>query len=262
MDDIIRHQSIFNGPGFKTHINIVGLGAVGSKVFAELVRCGILPEYLHLFDGDDVESHNIPNQAFLPDDVGKPKVVACAEMFPNISPNRYGTIHHGMIGLDEPARKPGEKKPLVPTNPLAKGITFLCVDSIKARENIFQKFLHNKLGMSYVFEARMGITHGQTHAFDPSKKEHVELWQTGLLDDESIDANEILSPCGSSLCLGFNTGMTACVMMSMFFRWNAIIKEDRSNKWLMDEANWKHAEMVNSITFSTVIPDHMESVVW
>ena len=57
---------------------IIGCGAVGSFTALSLCKMGV--RHLTLIDPDTVSIENLPNQFFREEDMGKKKVVACAEM--------------------------------------------------------------------------------------------------------------------------------------------------------------------------------------
>jgi len=63
---------------------VVGVGGVGSWVAYFLAMAGV-PE-LWLFDHDTIEQHNLNRVPFLPEDVGKLKTQACAELIKRYRP--------------------------------------------------------------------------------------------------------------------------------------------------------------------------------
>ncbi len=68
-------------------VGIAGAGGLGSNAAMALVRSGI--RNLVVVDGDFVEPTNLNRQAYWPEDVGKPKVVALEE--------RLRALEHGLI---------------------------------------------------------------------------------------------------------------------------------------------------------------------
>ena len=69
-----RQLDVFDPESFERTVHVVGCGAIGSHVIDTLINTGITR--IVVYDFDDVEEHNIPNQAFLPEQVGMPKVAA------------------------------------------------------------------------------------------------------------------------------------------------------------------------------------------
>ena len=69
--DLSRHISVFNPASVKHDIHIVGVGATGSFVAMMFARMGV--PVINIYDFDDVEIHNIPNQYYDNGDLGKLK---------------------------------------------------------------------------------------------------------------------------------------------------------------------------------------------
>lgn len=62
----------------------MGCGSVGSTLAENLARCGVTK--MTLWDFDTVETHNIVNQMFRQQDVGKLKVEALRDILMDINP--------------------------------------------------------------------------------------------------------------------------------------------------------------------------------
>lgn len=73
------------------HIGIIGAGGLGSNVATMLVRSGI--RHLTLIDYDTVDASNLNRQAFIPIDVGIPKVTALAGHLRVLEPALELTLH-------------------------------------------------------------------------------------------------------------------------------------------------------------------------
>ena len=73
-----KSYDFFQPEKYDWRIHIVGCGSVGSTLAENLVRCGITK--LTLYDFDIVESHNIVNQMFRQEDIGKNKAEALGEI--------------------------------------------------------------------------------------------------------------------------------------------------------------------------------------
>lgn len=73
----VHHANIFN-PMFARRTTVIGGGAVGSIVVDTLIKVGVVD--LTVFDHDTVASHNPTMSGYYPDDIGKPKVRALAEV--------------------------------------------------------------------------------------------------------------------------------------------------------------------------------------
>ena len=75
--DTKKVLEFFDASKTRKQIHIVGCGAIGSHVAEQLTRMGC--SNIHLWDFDTVSPHNITNQIYNVNDVGKPKVEALEE---------------------------------------------------------------------------------------------------------------------------------------------------------------------------------------
>lgn len=75
----------------KAHIGIAGAGGLGSNAAFMLARSGI--GHLVLADHDTVSLSNLNRQAFWPDDLGQPKVLALRERLRRLRPDLDVTAH-------------------------------------------------------------------------------------------------------------------------------------------------------------------------
>src|SRR5690554_7434317 len=80
-----KHLEFFNPQTFKEEIHLVGVGAIGSNILNQLVRLGF--SNIHIYDFDIVNQHNITNQLYTQEDIGKFKVDAIKEHMLKINPN-------------------------------------------------------------------------------------------------------------------------------------------------------------------------------
>ena len=74
MIDLSKSYEFFQPEKHDARIHIVGCGSVGSTVAENLARCGVTN--MTLWDFDKVEPHNLANQMFRQQDIGKLKVEA------------------------------------------------------------------------------------------------------------------------------------------------------------------------------------------
>lgn len=74
----MRQLDIFNPENQRLRITIIGAGSVGSFLTLNLAKLGF--NNLEVYDFDKVEEHNIPNQFYRVQDVGKKKVDALKEI--------------------------------------------------------------------------------------------------------------------------------------------------------------------------------------
>ena len=69
--DLSKSYDFFQPDKVAQRVHIIGCGSVGSTIAENLARCGVTK--FTLWDFDSVEAHNIVNQMFTQEDVGKKK---------------------------------------------------------------------------------------------------------------------------------------------------------------------------------------------
>ena len=90
MMDLSKSYDFFQPEKDDAKIHIVGCGSVGSTIAENLARCGV--KNMVLWDFDTVEAHNIVNQMFRQQDVGKSKVEALKDILCDINPEIVDTV--------------------------------------------------------------------------------------------------------------------------------------------------------------------------
>lgn len=196
--DPTRHLLQFDPHVFdNTRVDVVGCGAVGSKVADLIGRYGV--RNLHLHDGDVVAEVNIANQSpFTQADVGRMKVEALADHLVAAGCSRP-TIHPQFI-----------------EGPVQLGrVVFLSVDKMKVRKAIFDQSLHLKLSTDYVIEVRMGVDELRVYGFNPRDRGDVEQWLDSLYDD----AEAVEGVCQTPTTVGDVACITAGVAVTRFRHW-------------------------------------------
>lgn len=159
-----------------THVTVCGLGTVGSHAAVELARMGV--GSLHLIDGDVVEAHNLPSQAFEVADLGRTKAQACADRVQAVS-------DHAQVRAEQAMLLGGEF--------FDAGPVILAVDSMDARKAILDGSVAYQPDKTLVIDARMGGKGLQLLAFDPSDDIALTKWQDEHFFSQA-DATAI--PCG------------------------------------------------------------------
>lgn len=194
--NIIRHMSVFDPSEHNYPIHIIGCGATGSHVFANLVNLGC--QQIHCYDFDKVESHNLPNQIYTAEDIGRPKVNGCARYYERkvgSPPPATMQFHNRKVNLSSYFR--GH----------FGGVVFLLTDTMESRRTIFEHMLQQhdyncRDNQTFlVIETRMASTHGAIYSLNPFDSEQADWWLSTLVDDNDPDAIE-LSPCGTTLSVG------------------------------------------------------------
>lgn len=141
------------------HVSVIGLGTVGSNVAVELARMGV--GSMSLIDGDVVEAHNLPSQAYTLADLNRPKADALLDRVRAVSDHvRLDATQAMLVG--------GESFPAGPV--------VLAVDSMDARRAILEGSVAWRPSHSLVIDARMGGEIVQLYAFDPSHQSSLDRW--------------------------------------------------------------------------------------
>lgn len=173
--DLYRHVGFFNPEMFKEEVHVIGAGATGSHIVDALTSMGIMN--LTVYDFDVVESHNLPNQLYLLEDIGKPKVVALQQYVKN------------KMGFDISAKI--EKVEKIEN---LSGYLFLCTDSMETQKEIMLSSARLNRKVKAVIETRMGIDQGRVYYFDPNNKIHLKKW----MGDWYGDSEAAESPCNAT----------------------------------------------------------------
>lgn len=180
--DYSKFYDFFQPEKDRTRIHIIGCGSVGSTIAENLVRCGV--KRLTLWDFDTVEEHNIANQMFRSQDIGKLKVEALRDILLEINPEADGDIKLKPNGWQ------GE--------PIS-GYIFLAVDSIEIRREIVEKHMGSTF-VKAVFDVRTGLTDAQHYAADWSDSALKQnLLKSMQFSDDEADTATPVSACGRLL---------------------------------------------------------------
>lgn len=188
--DLSKSYEFFQPEKDQARIHIVGCGSVGSTVAENLARCGVTK--MTLWDFDKVEPHNIVNQMFNQNDVGKLKVEALKNILTDINPEISDQI---------------EIKPEGWQGKLMSGYIFLCVDSIELRREIVEKHFDSPY-VKAVFDFRTLLESAQHYAADWSNSK----MKTDLLNSMQFSHEEAKDETPVSAC-GFTLGVATTVRL-------------------------------------------------
>ena len=198
----IRHDSIFDRSK-ALPVTIIGVGATGSRVFASLVELGCTD--IHLIDPDVVEPHNLANQLFCNDDIGKYKAEACFDWY------------HWKLGTDRTPKNLTVTIGYAPQDVAAgtmRGVVFLLTDTMSSRRAIGQA-LAAEYGVVRVIETRMASSYGDVYAFDPLNVAALEAWTATLTDDAVAE----VSACGAGISVGPTAAVLANLAVWEYIKW-------------------------------------------
>lgn len=180
--DLSKSYEFFQPEKDNARIHIVGCGSVGSTLAENLARCGITK--MTLWDFDTVEAHNIVNQMFRQQDVGKTKVEALKDILMDINPEIKDDI---------------ELKPKGWEGKLMSGYIFLCVDNIELRRTIVEKHIDSPY-VKAVFDFRTLLEGAQHYAADWSNyKMKKDLLNSMQFSHDEAAAETPVSACGITL---------------------------------------------------------------
>lgn len=154
-----------------TSVCIVGAGAIGSHVAEVLCKMGI--RKIRVIDYDTIEPHNLPNQGYYLDDLGKLKVEALADRL-----NR-GT------GAEVVA----DASKLERITRVQEDVLIAAVDSMEVRRLIFDSFQASR-NCQILLDGRMGARVAQVHFVDKTE-ERLSRYEASLVPDSQT----IQEPC-------------------------------------------------------------------
>jgi len=200
MIDTQRHLSVFDPDDFGNRsVDVIGVGATGSKVVLSLAKLGI--QNIRVWDPDVVEKHNVSNQVFGIDDIGKKKVVALAEM----------VLRQTGLVLDARAEYVDGKQNLHP-------IVFLLTDTMSSRKQIWEGSVRFKQRVKLMVETRLGTDITYIYSINPCVAPEVRGWESTLCEDAKVER----SACGSKISVGPSAGILAEKAVWQLIRWFAI----------------------------------------
>jgi len=162
-----RQSGIINIKDFRDNKTaIIGCGAIGSFVGISLAKMGLTK--FDLYDFDKVEAHNLPNQFFGVNDIGKNKAVATAKYMENFNDD---------VEIET-------KGKLEKTSPYLRcQIVISCVDKMDIRKILFQKTKEDKSTQLFI-DTRMAGFEGHIYVVDMADKEQVKYYESTLFDDK------------------------------------------------------------------------------
>ncbi len=208
--DTTSHLSLLDPRSIEENIQVVGCGAIGSQIAYSLAKLGF--DRLHLWDFDKVESHNVANQLYTIHQENLPKVVALQTIL------NYMTGMNAMIH-DEKCEH------------ALDGIIFLAVDSMQARQDLFNR---NKLRptVKLIVECRMNPWDGRVYCINPSDRDARKLWEANSSYSDD-DAQVEVSACGRNISVGPTARIMAEIAVIQFMRW-ARLEQNLPNSFAVE----------------------------
>lgn len=196
-------------------IHIVGCGAVGSNLALKLAKMGA-QEFV-LYDFDDVESHNLPNQAYFAEDIGKPKVDALERVLRSFNPQIKVRKYNGRFELEH-------------AQEVESDIVCLAVDSLDTRGQIAELVRNNSEAV-LMTDCRMGFKYAESYVFQPMDTGSYRTWKDTVVPDS--EAQE--SPCNMQICATLVELVTAyCAHMVCNFAVDPTAKLKIKKQFVLD----------------------------
>lgn len=202
MMDLSKSYDFFQPDKDDARIHIVGCGSVGSTIAENLARCGVTK--MTLWDFDKVEAHNIVNQMFRQQDVGKLKVDALKDILMDINPEMKDTV---------------ETKPEGWQGKLMSGYVFLCVDNIELRKEIVKRHMDSPY-VKAMFDVRTLLTGAQHYAaaWDDFKMKQNFLESMNFSHEEAA-AETPVSACGVTLGVATTVRLISALAVNNYIKY-------------------------------------------
>ena len=197
--NLSKSLEFFNPSDVKGRVHIIGCGSVGSTIAENLARCGVTK--FTLYDFDVVEAHNIVNQMFTADQIGKPKTEALRDIIVSINPEAAPDIKIVPEGWQ------GE---------ILSGYVFLAVDSIEIRRDFVEKHMNNPYTKA-VFDVRTLLESAQHYAADWSDWDQKQkLLKTMQFSHDEAMAETPVSACGITLGVATTVRLVSALAVNNF----------------------------------------------
>lgn len=180
-------------------LDVIGAGALGSRLAIELARLGV--NQLHVWDFDRVEEHNIANQFYTKKQIGQFKVDALAQIIKETTD--LDIVPH-KDRVTRGCRVPGK-------------VAFLMVDRMDTRRDIVDTVFKGNATTSVLVEARIGIDSGSIYTINPNAPSDVRFWHSkSAYADPEVDLTQ---SCGNTITIGATAGVISSACVFQFMMW-------------------------------------------
>jgi molybdopterin/thiamine biosynthesis adenylyltransferase len=162
--DYWRQLDLVTPGELKLPITVVGAGGIGSPTALALAKMGC--SQLTVYDPDLVEPHNLPNQFYRLEDSARPKVEALRELIRTFTGLEIVSIQEAV------------------NQQRLSGLVISGVDSMSARQSIWQGAVRYRSHVELYIDARMGAEVCRIYSIRPSDPEDVRAYELTLYDDD------------------------------------------------------------------------------
>ncbi len=172
-EKFMRQLDIFDPAKHQVPVSIIGAGGIGSIVALALGKMGL--DQLDVYDFDEVNEHNVPNQMFRPDQLGERKVSALQEVVDDLTGVSIEPINE-KIGENGNAIRRG-------------GVVVSAVDSMEARTKIWESVKMNPKYQLFL-DGRLGGEEIHLYTVNPCDPDHIKAYEATLFPDEEAEEVE------------------------------------------------------------------------
>ena len=162
--DYWRQLDLVTPGELKLPITLIGAGGIGSPTALALAKMGC--SQLTVYDPDLVEPHNLPNQFYRLEDSARPKVEALRELIRAFTGLEIVSVQEAV-----------SRQPL-------SGLVISGVDSMSARQQIWQGSIRCRTNVELYIDARMGAEVCRIYSIRPSDPEDVRVYESTLYNDD------------------------------------------------------------------------------
>jgi adenylyltransferase/sulfurtransferase len=152
---------------------------------------------INIYDFDDVEIHNIPNQYYDTGDLGKLKAEALADKLRLINPDITVNVGKEAVKAEDIANM--------------SGYLFSLVDSMKVRKELWEAAKANT-NLINVWESRLGSDQARVYSLPIEQGKDYTRYEQDFYDDDNAE----VSACGTSITVLPIVMMTASLMIVQF----------------------------------------------
>lgn len=195
--ETMRHMAVFSPDKFgQREVHVIGCGATGSRIALSVAKLGV--EKIICYDFDVVEEHNIANQIYGNNDIGKKKVEALKQIILNQTGVEIKAVDAEVDGSQ-----------------VLRDVVFILTDTMASREKIWKEALRYNFSVQLMIETRMDADNMQIYTVNPSDPDHVRRWEATLYPDE--EAAESL--CGAPVSVGPTAEIISGLAVWQMIRW-------------------------------------------